>query len=81
MPPGMSARYAFFFGLRFSLFFGLLSPMGYLLTGDESLANRDSAQDLLSAIYAAIIRVLVGARLHRNLRGFFPWVAYVSNIG
>lgn len=49
MPPGMSARYAFFFGLRFSLFFGLLSPMGYLLTGDESLANRDSAQDLLSA--------------------------------
>ena len=45
-PPGMTKHQAFFLGLRFSLFFGLLSPMDASSLAIESLANREFAQGL-----------------------------------
>jgi len=60
--------------LRFSLFFGLLSPMSCLLTGYENLANRESAQGLVSAYLYRHYSIPAQRRPQRNLRGIFSEV-------
>lgn len=76
---GDAARYvepsSLLLGLAFLFVFRTLVTHDCLLTGDESLANREFARGPCPSFYAAIIRVAVSFRLQKNLRTLFPWVA------
>lgn len=75
---GDAARYvkpsSLLLGLAFLFVFRTLVTHDCLLTGDESLANRELARGPCPSFYAAIIRVAVSIRLQKNLRTLFPWV-------
>src|SRR5690242_10345256 len=71
----MLTRYAFFLGFRFSLFFGLLSPMRCLLTGNGEPGEPRIRAGLMSVNLCRHYTFLAETRPHRNLRRLFPQVA------